>query len=383
MPLKGTHAEEGAYVRVFQVRQLDALPIVAADVRWGTRSDRVLGKVLQFAREGWPSAPPGEEFKPYFERKHEMSIENDCLLWGMRVIVPAVFREQLLAELHQDHPGVVKMKCIAWSHMWWPGMDSAIEKVAKSCEACHEAKQGPTKAPFNPWVWPSRPWQRIHMDYAGPFMGENFLLVIDAHSKWGEVVEINSTTSSKTIAVLRQLFATYGLPQQLVSDNGPQFTSDEFAAFLKGNGVQHSRCTPYHPASNGEAERFVRTFKEAMKASHYEGLTLQHRLQNFLLTYRSTPHSTTNQAPCELFLGRKVRTRLDLLRRDVEDHVFHRQAQQKDQHDMHARPREFQLGSKVMVKGRRPGSVSWIPGKITQKSGPLTYVVDVQGEVSR
>ena len=94
LPLKGTHAEEGADVRVFQVRQL---PIVAADVQRGTRSERVLGKVLRFAREGWPSAPPGEEFKPYFQRKHEMSIENDCLLWGMRVIVPAVFREQRLS----------------------------------------------------------------------------------------------------------------------------------------------------------------------------------------------------------------------------------------------------------------------------------------------
>ena len=85
--------------------------------------------------------------------------------------------------------------------------------------------------------------------------------------------------------------------------------------------------------------------RTAMKVSRYDGLTLQHRLQN-----RSTPHSTTNQAPCELFLGRKVRTRLDLLRRDVEDHVFHRQAQQQDQHDMHARPHEFQLGSKVMPR---------------------------------
>ena len=121
------------------------------------------------------------------------------------MIVPAVFREQLLAELHQDHPGVVKMKCIARSHMWWPEMDSAIEKVAKSCEACHEAKQGPAKAPLNPWVWPSRPWQRIHVDYAGPFMGGNFLLVIDAHLKWGEVVEMNST-SSKTIAVFCDLW---------------------------------------------------------------------------------------------------------------------------------------------------------------------------------
>ena len=110
-----------------------------------------------------------------------------------------------------------------------------------------------------------------------------------------------STTSSKTIQVLRQLFAAYGLPQQLVTDNGPQFTSDEFSTFLKRNGIKHSRCTPYHPASNGEAERFVRTFKESMKAGSQGSISLAHRVQSFLLTYRSTPHATTGRAPCELF----------------------------------------------------------------------------------
>ena len=90
----------------------------------------------------------------------EISIENDCLLWGMRVIVSAVFWEQLLAELHQDHPGVVKMKSIARSRTWWPGIDSVIEKVAKSCEACHEAKPQPL----------GLPWQWAHADYARPFM---------------------------------------------------------------------------------------------------------------------------------------------------------------------------------------------------------------------
>ena len=257
-------------------------------------------------------------------------------------------------------------------------MDDEIEKVAKSCEACLEAKQAPAKAPLQPWTWPSKPWQRIHIDYAGPFMGKSFLLAIDAHSKWGEVFEMSSTTTSKTIETLRQLFAAYGLPHQLVSDNGPQFTSDEFAVFLRRNGVKHTRCTPYHPSSNGEAERFVRTFKQAMKAGRHDGLPLSHRLQSFLLTYRSTPHSTTNRAPCELFLGRKIRTRLDLLRSSVEEHVLQQQARQKDQHDWHTRHRTFEEGQKVMVKGRRPGSASWIPGKINHKTGPLTYVVDME-----
>lgn len=382
LPLTGgIYTEEGAEVRVFQVRQLEALPIRVRDVKRATQSDHVLRRVLHFTREGWPASIP-EELKPYFSRKDEMSIENGCLLWGMRVIIPTCLRKQLLVELHRSHPGVVRMKSLARSHMWWPRMDSEIERVAKTCETCHAAKQTPAKAPLSPWSWPSRPWQRVHIDYAGPFLGKHFLLLVDAHSKWGEVIEMNSTTTSKTIEALRQSFAAYGLPQQIVSDNGPQFTSEEFSAFLRGNGIKHHRCTPYHPSSNGEAERFVRTFKESIKASCRDGLTLSHRIQNFLLMYRSTPHATTNRAPCELFLGRKVRTRLDLIQPNVEEQVFDQQVRQKDHHDLQAKCRDFEVGTKVMVKDRRPGSATWIPGKITCKNGPLTYVVSVPGDRS-
>ena len=174
-------------------------------------------------------------------------------------------------------------------------MDSAIEKVAKSCEACHEAKQGPAKAPLNPWVWPSRPWQQVHVDYAGPFMGKNFLLVIDAHLKWGEVVEMNSTTSSKTIAALLRLM--------------------DFHSSLS--------VTMGHSLHRTNLQLFFR--REMVYGTHIELHTIQRLMER--LTYRSTPHST-NQAPCELFLDRKVRTRLDLFQSIVEDHVFHRQGQQ-------------------------------------------------------
>ena len=166
------------------------------------------------------------------------------------------------------------MKSVARSYVWWPKLDQRLEDMAKSCTACQSVKDTPSVVPLHPGIWPAKPWQRIHVDFAGPFMGKMFFIVVDAHSKWPEVILMTSTTSTdQTISVLRQLFSSYGLTLQLVSDNGPQFTSNDFQHFMKANGVKHIKCYPYHPSSNGLAERFVRTFKQAMKAGESDGTT--------------------------------------------------------------------------------------------------------------
>ena len=175
--------------------------------------------------------------------------------------------------------------------------------MAKSClRTLQSVKHAPAAAPLHPWVWPTKQWQKIHMDFAGPSLGKSFLIVVDAHSKWPDVFEMTSTTSAKTIAALRHLFAAYGLPEQVVTDNGPQFTLDDFQAFMLNNAIQHIHCAPYHPALNGLAEWFVQTCKQAMKASGKQAHSLFHCKANFLLTYRSIPHATTGVAPCKLFL---------------------------------------------------------------------------------
>ena len=186
-------------------------------------------------------------------------------MWGIRVIEPSKHRGHILQELHRDHPGSSRMKSLARSFVWWPGMDKGLENLAKACSSCQRNKHAPVPAPLHPCTWPTKPWQRIHMDFAGPLMGTSFLVIVDAHSKWPEVFEMSSTSTSKTITVLRQLFAKYGLPEQVVSDNGPQFTSDEFRHFVKDNGIKHIRCAPYHPASNGAVERFNQTFKQTLR----------------------------------------------------------------------------------------------------------------------
>ena len=298
-------------------------------------------------------------------------------------MIPEKFRPKLLSELHHVHPGIVKMKWIARSYFWWPGLDSSIEKLAKSCLECQAVKKTPQTAPLHPWSWPTTVFQRIHVDFAGPFQETMFLVAIDAFSKWPEVFVLKRTTVDKTVECLRSMFCRYGYPEQLVSDNGPQFVSEEFAVFMKLCGVKHIRSAPYHPATNGLAERFVQSMKQSLKASRSSGLPLTQRLSDFLLMYRSSAHSTTGVTPNSLFLKREVRTRLDLLRPSTQTRVCKKQLQQKSDHDQHARARQFSVGDPVMMKNFSSGP-DWMPGTVVSRLGPLSYLVEtLDNQLSR
>ena len=152
-----------------------------------TQRDPILARVYDYILKGWPNEVP-EDMKPYQRRKNETSLCQGCIMWGYRVVIPPKLRPQVLEELHSGHLGIVKMKSLARGHVWWPNIDVDIERIAKSCAGCQEHQKAPTQAPLHPWEWPSDKWQRIHVDYAGPFLGHMFLLVVDAYSKWSEVV---------------------------------------------------------------------------------------------------------------------------------------------------------------------------------------------------
>ena len=359
---------------MFNIGQVQALPVTFQHIQKATRRDVILSKVFRYVIEGWPNHVP-DELKPYKNRETELSTENGCLMWGIRVIIPQQLQSQVLKTLHANHPGITRMKAIARSYFWWSGLDKAIEEVGKSCHSCQANQPNPSVAPLHPWVWPDSPWKRVHVDFAGPFQGHTFFIAVDAYSKWPEVVVMPSTTSEKTIDVLRTMFAQHGLPEHLVSDNGPQFTSAEFSKFLEGNRIKHILSAPYHPASNGLAERFVQTLKRNLKATVKEGKTIHHRLAEFLFEYRATPHATTDVSPSELFLKRKLKTRFDLLLPNTKKHVTSKQSDQKQQHDKHARPCSLFPGSLVMIRDYT-GSSKWIPGMILRKLGPVTFDVE-------
>ena len=313
---------------IFSLCQVEYLPVTAEEIQKASRNDLILSKVFRYTKSGWPKQVE-DELKPYWNHHKELVIEGGCLMLGIRVVIPHKLQRRVLEELHRDHPGIVRMKSVARSYCWWSHMDQDIEALVQACQPCQLTRNTLSAAPLHPWLWPSKPWVRIHVDFAGPFQKKMFMLVVDAHSKWPEIVEMPSTTASKTIEELRKLFSAYGLPEQVVTDNGPQFIADEFTVFLKQNGIKHLKCSPYHPSSNGAVERLVQSFKKSLRASESDGRTVSHRLSSFLFTYRSTPHASTNTTPSELFLKRLLRTRLDLLHPNVETAVCLSQAKQK------------------------------------------------------
>ena len=155
-------------------------------------------------------------------------------------------------------------------------------------------------APLFPWSWPTAPWQRVHVDFT-TYQPNHYLIMVDAHSKWPEVVgPMKTTTAEATTNAMRSIFARYGLPNQIVSDNGPPFQSAEYQEFLQQNGIQRILVSPYHPSSNGLAEHFVQTFKYALESSASDpSCSLQQRICNFLLSYIQK-HSPCHNwvAPC-------------------------------------------------------------------------------------
>ena len=162
---------------------------------------------------------------------------------------------------------------------------------------------------------------------------------------------LNGTARSKVISALQKIFARFGLPEQLVSDNRPHFASEEFRQFHETNGIRHIRVSLYHPLSNGVAERLVQTFKESMKKQTMKQPQL--RLDNFLLSYRATPQSTTNRSPAEMMLGRPLQTKLSLVKPDVTADVARKQASQKDYHDWTSCSRAFIVGQRVQTRNPR------------------------------
>ena len=163
----------------FNVHQITSLPITTSQLAQATHTDPILSKVYRHVIKGWPSSVDNQLLRQ----------EGGTYCGGRLCFVgdEGGHSGKLLDELHYKHPGAGRMKSIARTYFWWPKLDQAIENVAKSCSDCQAVKKSPATAPLHPWQWPSRVFQRVHVDFMGPFQGVMLLVVVDAFSKWPEV----------------------------------------------------------------------------------------------------------------------------------------------------------------------------------------------------
>ena len=361
---------------IHSIMEIDNLPITASQIAKASAKDCTLAMVLTAVQHGrWPPKPTAD-FLPYYQWRNELTVLDGCLHWGRRVIVPQKLQKMLLAELHDNHIGMSRMKALARSYIWWPNLNTDIEETCRKCNECLLSSDNPETAPLHPWLVPQQPWERIHVDHAT--WGKHLLLVAtDVFSKWPEVHLASSTSAQQTIEKLRTMFATHGIPITNVSDNGPPFASAEFKQFMDANGVKHCRVPPYHPSSNGAAENLVKSVKKFLEKAD-KSTSIQTQISKFLASYRNTPHSVTGRTPAEILLGRSPRTRLSLVHPCLSDHL----TQKAEANVGTKQPRQFKENQKVVVRDFRPHRpAKWYQSTILKRLGPLTYEVLMEGKL--
>ena len=344
---------------------------------------------MKFFNDGWPSTVKTKALLDFVACQHQLSMYDGCILKCAeepRIVVPKTIREPLLSELHKAHVGMERMKKLARRFIWWPGIDRDIESMAQNCENCAVHADRPPEVPLHPWELPECPWARIHIDFARPFCKKMWFVVVDAFSKWPEVIQLpeGATSASQTITQLRRIFARFGIPKQIVSDNGPHFVSSEFRTFCKKQGIRHTLVPPYHPQSNGQVERFVKTLKGAIKKGMESGkASLEEVVTDFLSVYRNTSHSTTNVSPARLLMNRDLRCQLDLLKppqkssvltKTLKETVKKAQAKQERGHDQTASERNA-IRPYDMVSVRHTKMPKWRNARVVQVLGERYYTV--------
>lgn len=363
------------------------MPIKLVDLQQTTYNDVTLNKVIHFVLNGWPTKTSDLHIKPYFLCRSQLSYENGCLMRGHKVVIPEKLRPMILSELHSSHIGIVKTKAEARSRFWYPGIDAALETMISSCDVCNQLRPTPPRAPLASWQHPPKPFLRLHTDFLGPINGHTYLVIVDAYSKWVEVFDMHSNTaSSATIEKIYEFMSRYGLPQTIVSDNAAVFTGQEFQSFCTLNGITHLTSPAYHPASNGQAESYVKIVKRGIKSSILSSLNhndSKSKLLKYLFDYRNSVHSVTGFSPAHLVFGHKLRSRLDLCHpseslpslTSLADNVRHKQFLQRKAYGG-KNEKKFDTGDEVLYKKyTNKNKFTWCRGLVLKNLGNVMYLI--------
>jgi hypothetical protein len=298
-------------------------------------------------------------------------------MFGDRLVIPKSLQKVVIRQLHKGHPGIVNMKMIARSHVYWPKIDSQLEEFVKQCSNCQSIAKDPVKSLLYSWPTPEEPWERVHVDYAGPIKGKFYFIIIDSFSKFPVVYVTNTPNTSTTISKLAECFSMFGDPVKLVTDNATYFKSAKFEEFCLKNGIEHITTPAFHPQSNGQVERFVDTLKRALKKMEGEG-SVDEILPKFLKIYRTTPSRSTknNQSPADNIFKYKFKNEWRLLKPQSVPVIIRNHKEEAQFNKRHgAKERKFRKGEKVAVKRFFNNKSHWRDAIIIEKVGNVLYNV--------
>lgn len=251
---------------LYSFNMINKVPLNAFDIAREISRDLVLLKVKDYTISGWPQHVSDENLKPYFKKRNELSVEQNCILLGNKVIIPKYLQKEVLDLFHEQHNGIVRSKMLMRSYCWWPNMTLDIEKYVSTCGICEQCQNFTNSRNLTAWPTALFNFFRVHVDF---FYKNKFTFLIknlDQKSKWVDVKLMTAGTAAlETISKLRDFFSVFGLPAELVSDNGPPFSSNDFVMFCQANGIKPIKSPPYHPQSNGQQNGMFKRSKQVWR----------------------------------------------------------------------------------------------------------------------
>ena len=309
------HAEVDSTAIMTATSSLSALQSVTWErVRTATASDENMNQLIDIVESGMPDSR--DELPPALQEYHQfreyLSTVDGVVVYKDRVLVPPSLRQDCLTALHAAHQGTSSMIARAESSIFWPGITPDITATRNRCSHCNRMAPSQPSAPPAPLIRPAYPFQCICADYFH-HSGYNYLVIVDRYSNW-PIVERNTGGSKNLIESLRRSFVTYGIPDELSSDGGPEFTATATTNFLKTWGVHHRLSSTAFPHSNCRAEVGVKTVKRMITDNiGPRGELDTDKFQRAVLQYRNCPHSDAHPSPAMCLFGRPIRDFIPIL----------------------------------------------------------------------
>ena len=320
---------------------------------------------------------------------------DDVVMRGKQIIIPQSLQSEVIGLAHEGHLGGTKTLNLLRQSCWFPKMHSLTNQYVETCKPCTAANPHTSPEPLKPHLLPDRPWQQLHADFKGPIGAKYYLhIVIDQFSKYPEVDVVKSTSFEKLEPCLDRIMATHGIPEELITDNGSPYFSQEMQKYAAKMGFKHKTVNPLDPQSNGFAENFVKLMCKLVHTATVEGKDPKKELNTYLLQYRSCIHSTTRKSPAELLFGRQIKNKLPQFyyHQDTPDIAQVREkhdkskAQQKLLADNRRKPKEklINVGDKILIKQTKSTTKPPFdpePFKVTTVEG--NHVIATRGHQKR
>ena len=271
-------------------------------------NDHVCSTLISYCHDGWPdkSSLP-DATKPYWKYQADLSVYENLLLYQNRIVIPKQLQQEILQKLHSGHQGIQRCRSRAQSSVWWLNIRHAIDNLIQHCPEC-QASSIPSREPLMTATLPTHPWEKVASDLF-TLNNSTYLIVVDYFSRYPEVVQLKSTTSASVITALKSIFSRHGVPSVFMSDNGPQFVSQDMKEFAASYGFSLVTSSPHYPQSNGLAERTIRTVKGLLSNSPDPYLSL--------LSFRATPIPWCSFSPAQLLMGRQIKTDIPTLKNEL------------------------------------------------------------------